>query len=241
MNYNEVILTPQNGCIHVTIGTKSLGEIHISHHPYHSKTAHLTLALNSYTQHYSHAIFTELRKITNLPLQIALSSIENEIIDFLLAGCFVCKRKCFEVEASASDYIGSNASIPLSFVNRCDDLYETCCRMMFDRYIETHNAISPWTGTFENFCEHLPKSVICSNVNSEIKAFAFIEENEIAYLCGTDKESFPIFGQAVISHLLCKYDSVCFEADDCDEYAMICKSLFINQPDDSFDTYLMEI
>lgn len=37
-----------------------------------------------------------------------------------------------------------------------------------------------------------------------------------------------------------KYESIIFEADDCDGLAMELKSMFINQDEESFDTYIRQ-
>lgn len=85
----------------------------------------------------------------------------------------------------------------------------------------------------------LPKDVFYEVENEKIRNIAFVEDNEIAYVYGVDREGFEIFAQKLITILLKQYENIMFEADDCDEYAMELKKLFVNQLEESFDTYIL--
>ena len=110
---------------------------------------------------------------------------------------------------------------------------------MLDRYILTHNAISPWTGTRDDFYCNLHGMVFYNLRDGEVRDIAFIEENEIAYVCGSDVKNFHIFAEVLLSEMFKEHETVTFEADDCDEYAMVLKSLFISQLSESYDTYIL--
>lgn len=84
----------------------------------------------------------------------------------------------------------------------------------------------------------LPEDVIYSVQDSEIVSAAFIEENEIAYVCSADEENFGAFARCLVCTMLEKYETVCFESDDCDWAAMLLRSLFKNHEETSFDTYV---
>jgi len=51
---------------------------------------------------------------------------------------------------------------------------------------------------------------------------------------------FHKFAQVLVTEMLQKYEVITFEADDCDEIAMELKRMFINQSEESFDTYIRE-
>lgn len=184
-------------------------------------------------------IFDILIEKIKKPLQVMISSEEINTISFLKEAGFLCKRKCYEVEAKIQDYIGRKIDIPLFCSNAGESIYEKCCGMMLNRYISTHNAISPWTGTEEEFYRNLPDKVFYDSTDGTVKNFAFIEAGEIAYVYGTDSADFLAFAESLLTTMFKVHETITFEADDCDEYAMILKSLFINQSCESFDTYIL--
>ena len=150
------------------------------------------------------------------------------------------RGKCYEVEASIGDYIGGqeNAFLEHCLVDEPD--YEKACQMLFEHYTETHRAVNPWTADFEAFCNELPEDVICSKQGGEIVSLAFIEENEIAYICGTDEKCFADFAHSLVCAMLERHETICFESDDCDWAAMLLRSLFKNQEETSYDTYVYD-
>ena len=68
---------------------------------------------------------------------------------------------------------------------------------------------------------------------------AFVEENEIAYVCTADIRAFAAFAAAVAAELFKEYETICFEADDCDEAAMALKALFASGELSETDTYVL--
>ena len=185
-------------------------------------------------------LFKELRRITDRPLQVMADSDNAELIAFLLSGGFTCRRKCYEVEVGMEDYIGGQASAQLEPCRIGEAAYEQACWMLFGHYAETHKAVNPWTADYETFCGELPEEVICSKRGGKIVSLAFVEENEIAYVCGTDEECFAGFARSLVCAMLDKYETICFEGDDCDRAAMLLRSLFINQEETSYDTYVYD-
>lgn len=66
-------------------------------------------------------------------------------------------------------------------------------------------------------------------------------KNEIiAYVCGKDLFKFKEFAQGLITEILVKYKTICFESDDCDPTAMFLKSLFKTRNEASLDTYVLK-
>ena len=154
-----------------------------------------------------------------------VDSDDDALVDFLLAGGFVCKRKCYEVEAFADDYIGDLSDTQLFRCSVGKPDYDDCCSLMYRYYAA--------------FCSVLPDNVVYGRCGNQIAALAFVEDNEIAYVSGTEKKYFFHFAKSLISSILTQYESIFFEADDCDWAAMMLRSLFENQDDTSYDTYIL--
>ena len=185
-------------------------------------------------------IFEELAQSLDKPLQVMISSEEAEKIEILKEAGFICKRKCYEVETGKQDYIGDNVEGELWYSFVGEESYEQCCELMLNRYILTHRNINPWTGTKEEFLSELPECVVCLCMDGKIACFAFVEDEEIAYVWGENLQVFHKFAQVLVAEMFQKYEVITFEADDCDEIAMELKSMFINQSEESFDTYIRE-
>lgn len=144
------------------------------------------------------------------------------------------------MEAGISDYIGSTKDTMPCRTVAGEPEYEQACRQMFEYYVATHKTINPWTSDYETFCEKLPETVLYAEHASEITACAFVEDNEIAYVCGKDIGHFKDFAQCLITFMLSHCETVCFESDDCDWAAMTLRSLFQNLDESSYDTYVCD-
>lgn len=236
----DVRLDFEEGYSSVNIEGKCIGRIEYLTDPYHNSHYYLKLQLQYYDIGVAKKIFDLLSEKLDKPMQVMISSEEECVVSFIQAAGFVCRRKCYEIEAFDQDYIGrmTKERLPLAMIG--NDAYEDCCEMMLNRYISTHKAINPWTGTKEDFFKRLPKTVFYEMDNDKIKSFAFVEENEIAYVCGVDRVAFLLFAKNLLTELFRQNETVVFEADDCDEYAMELKTLFTNQPEKSFDTYVLK-
>ena len=57
---------------------------------------------------------------------------------------------------------------------------------------------------------------------------------------GEDGSDFVPFAEALSGSLFAQYQTVCFEADECDRTAMQLKNLFTSRNDVSFDTYIYD-
>lgn len=225
--------------LNIYIDDTYIGNIIYSINSYHNEHYYLKLQLQQYDTGVAKELFDLISKKLDKPMQIMISSEEKDEISFIQWAGFTCKRKCYEVEASVQDYIGEKTKETLSFATEGDILYDRCCEIMFDRYISTHKGINPCTGTKEEFFTLLPKTVIYEMDNETISNLAFVEDNEIAYVYGEDKNKFVSFMQKLIIEMFEQNETIVFEADDCDEYAMELKTLFDNQSEESFDTYIL--
>ena len=224
--------------IDVYIDDTYMGNIVYSINPYHNGHFYLNLQLQQYDTGVAKELFDLISKKLDKPLQIMLSSEEKDTISFIQKAGFNCKRKCYEVEAGKQDYIGDSVEGELWYSFVGEESYEQCCKLMLNRYILTHRNINPWTGTKEEFFSELPECVVCLCMDGKIACFAFVEDDEIAYVYGENVQFFHKFAQVLVTELFQKYEVITFEADDCDEIAMKLKSMFINQSEESFDTYM---
>ena len=217
---------------------RSIGSLRLYNNPCHTRNCYIKPELEQLNTEISAELFKKLREMEDRPLQVMVESDESELIAFLRSGGFTCRRKCYEVEACREDYIGGQKATHLDYCRNGEPDYEKAARLIYAHYVETHRAVNPWTADFEAFCGELPEEVICSSRGGEVVSAAFIEKNEIAYVCGADEESFEAFARSLVCAMLEKHETICFESDDCDQWAMRLRSLFKNQEETSFDTYI---
>lgn len=215
---------------------KNIGTAEFYDNPYHMANRYVKLNMQRFDTNTSAGLFSRLKKLAGRPLQVMVDSENTALTKFLLAGGFVCKRKCYEVKANSTDYIGGYSDT--CYCSADDLTYKRCCHIMYDYYTDMHKAINPWTADYTTFCAMLPSTAIYAKVNGNIFGLAFIEDNEIAYVCGTDKHYFPQFARSLASSMLAKHGNIFFECDDCDWAAMMLRALFANKNDQSFDTYI---
>ena len=215
-------------------------DIKVKTNPLHNTNYYLDMDFAGIDVTNAKMVFEEIAQNLNKPLQIMISSEEVEKIEILKAADFICKRKCYEVEAERQDYIGANVECEILYSSAGEEMYEQCCELMLNRYILAHRNVNPWTGTKEEFFSELPECVAYSCMDGKIVSFALVEEDEIAYVYGENVQVFHKFAQALVTDLFQKYEVITFEADDCDEIAMELKNMFINQSEESFDTYIRE-
>ena len=224
----------------INLNGKYIGSIEYTINLYHNKHYYLRLHLQQYDIGVAKEIFAFISSRLDKPLQIMLSSIEKEKVSFIQTAGFCCKRKCYEIEASAQEYIGEKIPSALSYAIKGSAVYEECCNKMLDRYMITHMRINPWTGTKEDFFALLPQVVFYERDNDGIKNCAFVADHEIAYVYGMVRTAFIDFAQRLITELFTQNETILFEVDDCDEYALELKNLFAKQLEESFDTYILE-
>lgn len=216
-----------------------IGTVNIYNNPHHMQNCYVKLDLKSPDTGASSALFYSLREMVGKPLQVMVDSSDCSMIAFLTAGGFTCKRKCYEVNASAQEYVGGKGGYLLDECDRGTDVYETCCSIMYRHYMDTHESVNPWTSDYGSFCAALPNHAVYCKCGKEVVSLAFVEENEIAYMTGADELMFLCFAKTLVNAMMASHERICFEADDTDWAAMMLRSLFVNQGDESFDTYIL--
>ena len=190
-----------------------------------------------HAQHEGEELFDLFRYIAtaeNSPLQVMLSSLEKEKAEFLAAHGFKKLRMCYEVSVKQSDLKpevicrsertggtgrtretgrnerteGECVSIKRAIAGEA--AYAACGELLYEYYRATHAPISPLTVSLEQFLEDLPIEVFYSGTNGQVSQAAFVEENEIAYVCSRDMDKFTAFAQNVVDKLFKSYQSIFF-------------------------------
>ena len=237
-NGNTKIIFHDHGAGVIVDGQKA-GSVSFYANKYHSNHCYLHLHLDHLDLVDEGFLFKSIRQTIGKPLQVMVASSESDLVHFLKRAGFVCKRRCFEVEAHRSDYLGTDNGRSLCRSRVGEHIYGQCCEILFEQYVLAHQPINAWTGTKQDFTTQLPDTVYYKIVDGAVRNLAFVEENEIAYGFGKEPAAFRIFAMDLINHLFTQYDTITFEADDCDRSAMEMKKLFTNQSEDSFDTYIL--
>ncbi|HFU4112111.1 TPA: GNAT family acetyltransferase [Streptococcus suis] len=226
----------QANTFHISYQGRPLGKIHSYQNPYHQTNIYLRLDLVDFDCTIAEQLFLSLQtSLGGKPLQVMLSSAEQERIHFLSAAGFVCKRKCYEFEVTKQDYLGQTTTANIITARKGTAPYQIACQQVFDHYQTVHQDINPWTASQEDFEKDLPDLVYTDSENC-----AFVENNEIAYVCGKDEQSFGSFIKAVICQLFEQYEQISFEADDCDTIAMHLANQFQFSDKPSWDTYILD-
>lgn len=122
--------------------------------------------------------------------------------------------------------------------SRGDADYLSCCEMLFKYYKAAHESINPLTSSFEEFIELMPDEVLYTKANDIIQHAAFVESDEIAYVCSIDEKTFARFAFTIVNVLFEMYPSIVFEADNTDWAALTLKNLFNVASTVTLDTWI---
>ena len=181
-------------------------------------------------------LLAEYRK----PIQVMVSSNDIRTIGLLERSGFCLKRRCFEINA-----VESKLLLPLSdpiqmlmVTTRESQDYSECAGMMYDYYCDTHAPVNPITASEKEFRGVLPATAVYIKADGIVEAAAFIEENEIAYVCSYSKKSFSRFARSLLSYMFSRHETISFEADDTDWAATMLRDMFSSVNGESFDTYI---
>lgn len=218
----------------------NLGTITTYQNSFHNEYLYLRFNLNHFP---SFSPFPEIIKIENKPLQVMIDSTEKELISFLTKNSFQLKRRCYSPKVSQRLLKNDLPDHPVKITKFTSDdsIYEKCCEFLYDYYKKVHEAVSPLTAHKEEFVEEVPTKSGYFQVdqNNNIVNLVFTEENEIVYICSTNKETCLSFIQAVLKDLFSKYQEIFFEADDTDWAATMLLDQFVVDRTASFNTYLL--
>ena len=230
-----------------------VGFVEIYENQFHNRNCYVKLELERYDRTRAKELFNLLQARVKRPLQVMLSSEEEEKITFLEKAGFRCKRKCYELCVTANDLCdtGNNIVFKEKVVHlenndtfmRCKkdtEEYKKCARFMYEYYAQVHAAVNPLSASYEDFGMQLPEEVFYDSHEGEIRHIVFVEDNELAYVGSRDKSDFKRFVLGIVTKLFAKYEELSFECDDCDEIVMILKELFKVEVEESYNTYVRE-
>ena len=233
----------QNHQYEVVSKGRFIGTIILSRNSFHAGNLYLQLEFSAYNIDLGTELFYELWKAQKEEkrFQIMCDSSEAELIRFIEAAGFACKRKCYELEVAESAWKKEQkflAEIQQYKAGAAE--YETACELLYYQYAIKHEAINPLTASYTDFLQALPKQIYAETSDNQIQNFAFVEENEIAYVGSVNTDTYPLFLASLVKQLFSEYDTICFEADDTDRDTMQLKDMFETEEEESFNTYIME-
>lgn len=237
--FNE-ILSPGRSVLGIRKNGTKFGQVPFHFNRLHLAHVYLEFEGNSFLNIVDTELIQGISSFFQKPLQVMVSSREASVAGMLRALGFERRRRCYEVVAGRGDYLGieSGGDAKVQYAGKGSEPFQLCSDLMLRRYIETHRAISPWTGSSDDFFDYLPAKASYEKRGRHIENLAFIVEGEIAYVCGREPGSFKNFAETLIVEMFEEVDELFFEADDNDIYAMTLRSLFAVQNEDSWDTYV---
>lgn len=219
---------------------EQLAKVKTYRNPYHLSNCYVDFDLYSVERIDERNIFKMISEEEKSPLQVMLSSLETQKANFLASQGFIKVRMCHEMEVNKKDLLSGLPSRKSKIfkANRDQSAYNECSNLLFNYYKETHETINPLTATFDTFIKDMTTEVFYAKSNDNIQHVAFIEDNEIAYICSRDEIAFDSFALSVIDELLVANQSIIFEADNVDWAAMRLKNLFQTDSNETFDTWV---
>ena len=220
---------------------RNIGTVSLHHSKFHASTCHFGMNLSTYDVRFAPDFGEQLSALVQMPLQIMLGSDKIEMIRFLEAAGFHCRRKCYEAEVTEKDLVKSIRTdnwAPLCHAGEPN--YLDCMDLLYRYYQDTHKQISPLTASFSEFSKEIPKTAYFMREMEVLKQAIFIEKNEIAYCCTSDINGFRSFAVGIVKEMFSQFPTLCFEADDCDPAAMELLSLFRLNLKESYNTFIRE-
>ena len=224
----------------ISAGAHMTPAAEIYHNSVHAKHAHLRILTDDYRLLETSEIIPFIRNAEGLPLQVIISSEKHHCIEFLERCGFTRRRRCYEMKVSKDDlktdlrHIHSIRSASVG-----DKDYEECCTLLYRYYGQTHAFVCPLTASFEEFCKSIPDFAYLLRSEDSVLCAAFVEGNELAYVCSESESVFSVFIEEVLGRLFASNPEICFEADDTDWAATVLKRLFLREADTIYDTYVL--
>ncbi len=204
---------------------------------FHYRNVYLDLNINNF---YIEAIkqgFKFLKNKYELPLQIILNSKDLDKIKALEIAGFRLARTTYEMNIDKEEVKNR-----LSISRSSEDLVmskanEKFIDLLYEDYSAKHESVNPLTASIEEFGESIPADIVYSK--SAPKNFAFVEDNEIAYIHIEDGDRGLKFFNDLLVKMLGNFVNVIMEVDDTDKDAMRCKNLINIEAEEVYLTYLL--
>lgn len=217
---------------------KDLGTLKTYHNIYHDTCTYLNIKLETYAIDLP---FSVIRQREEKSLAVLTESENKDLIQLLIRNGFKCKRRCFTPIFTKKDlkYPVNTVSVIYPFT-QANSRYLECCDLLYQYYKDTHANVSPLTVNRSTFIKDAPTKTgfYSLNRNNRIENLVFTENNEIAYVCSLNRQSYQPFIQTVLNEIFSKFDEIFFEADDTDWAASILLNQFKFNKNESFNTYI---
>lgn len=174
--------------------------------------------------------FRDLADSYGRPIQLMLDCRDALKRDFVSKNGFKLMRTCYVCEFSFSDMRTRPCHARLKRAVKNRDFSWA----YYLHYKKMHQAINPLSATFEEFVKILPDEVYYIDE----KNFAFVEDNEIAYVLAEDSLIGDDFLLALCQAIFNNYETIVFEADDVDPIAMRLKNNFLHGFVETTETWI---
>lgn len=204
---------------------------------FHSRNVYLDLTINNFDSEATKQGFELLKNKYKVPLQVILDSEDLDKIKALEIAGFHLVRTTYELNIQREE-----VQKHLPFSESSKDLVmskgnEEFIILLYEDYSAKHESINPLTASIEEFGDSIPEDIVYSK--SAPKNFAFVEDNEIAYIHIENGEKGLNFFNNLLVKMIEDFDNVIMEVDDTDEDAMRCKNLINIEAEEVYLTYLL--
>lgn len=240
---NLLLSRPSCDTYFVSSDGQQIGTLQLTDHPFHRSHRNLILSLEDYSEELAPGLIALLRQYDPHPLKFMTESTDTQRIRFARAAGFRLARRCY-ARCFPPDWCKNplRSTMPLETTHRHTENeleWVRCAALLYEQYAEKHASISPLTAQLHAFQRVLPDCVWFVGSENRILHFAFVEDNEIAYVGTTEPDTYPDFLGSVLSRIFSRYETVEFEADDHDPQAMMLKQMFSEPEIHSWNTYLL--
>lgn len=184
--------------------------------------------------------FDELIKKSGKALQIGLYSDQEDVIAFIKKCGFSLKRVTYELEVGKDDLKKPliDEGLKLKKTTKGQKSYHTCLKLLYDYYKKTHQSINPLSVGLEEFARTIPENALYYEENGKIIFAAFLENDEIAYLAGSDLKNPKALIAATLRETFKANEKIFFEADNTDPLASMMKDFFKENSESTYETYV---
>lgn len=184
--------------------------------------------------------FDKLIKKSGRDLQIGLYSGEGDVIAFLKKCGFKLKRITYELEVGKFDLKNplTDDDIRLKKTTKGQKSYDICLKLLYNYYKKTHQSINPLSVGLEEFARTIPENAIYYEEYGKIIFAAFLENDEIAYLAGSDLKNPEALIAATLREIFKENEKIYFEADNTDPLASMMKDFFKENSESTYETYV---
>ena len=186
---------------------------------------------------------------SNRSLQYSLMSDDEAMIRLLCDQGFIRKRRCWEFSFERKHLVNVSPMALVRFSQLNEGQYERVKRLIVHQYKTVHESVNPVN---QNLSDRECFDILCEKLSME-ESFCY-ENQDAFYYCCVEKdganvfvtyfgyegfgENYGDFLMNVCNTLLKKYDTIEFEVDDVNPYAMMMQRWVDFTTDVSYDAYI---